>query len=453
MSTLKFINVNKIYPNGVHAVCDFNMEVEDKEFIVFVGPSGCGKSTTLRMLAGLEEITSGEIYIDDTLVNHIPPKDRNIAMVFQNYALYPHMTVYENMAAALKMRKVMMPAFDKDGKRILIPDEKAINELEAQISLLEDQKQIDELKKKIADLQNNPTIEAFELRRYTKKEIAERIQTAANILGLEAYLQRKPNALSGGQKQRVALGRSIVRTPKVFLMDEPLSNLDAKLRVQMRSEIIRIHKRVNATTVYVTHDQTEAMTMANRIVIMKDGYIQQIGTPAEVYNHPENIFVAGFIGNPPMNFLPGIFDGKKLMIDDEVPIPLTQEQKKILENFKGKEVVLGIRPEDIHINVEGAKAKLTCDLSELLGHELIVYGDIGKQRVIIKTSAKNNILAGDTVKYLFDASAMHFFDPNSTAVIRAGDVPSDPIEQEEVLMEETKKPNLFKKIFTRKKKS
>ena len=245
MATLKFKDINKIYDNKVQAVFDFNLDVNDHEFIVFVGPSGCGKSTTLRMVAGLEEITSGELYINNRLVNVIAPNDRDIAMVFQSYALYPHMTVYDNMAFGLKLRKI------------------------------------------------------------PKEEIERRVNEAAAILGLEPYLNRRPKALSGGQRQRVALGRAIVRNPKVFLMDEPLSNLDAKLRVQMRSEIIKIHERVGATTIYVTHDQTEAMTMATRIVVMKDGYIQQIGTPKEVYNNPANTFVGGFIGSPAMNFLKG----------------------------------------------------------------------------------------------------------------------------------------------------
>ena len=263
MATLKFRNINKIYENKVQAVFDFNLDVEDKEFIVFVGPSGCGKSTTLRMVAGLEEISSGELYIDDVLVNDVVPKDRDIAMVFQNYALYPHMSVFDNMAFGLKLRKV------------------------------------------------------------PKAEIAERVHEAAEILGLEEYLNRKPKQLSGGQRQRVALGRAIVRSPKVFLMDEPLSNLDAKLRVQMRSEIAKIHQRVGATTIYVTHDQTEAMTMASRIVIMKDGYIQQIGTPKEVYNYPANIFVGGFIGSPAMNFFKGRLEDKAFVTEGEEQVKIT----------------------------------------------------------------------------------------------------------------------------------
>ncbi len=438
MATLKFININKIYDNNVQAVFDFNLEVQDKEFIVFVGPSGCGKSTTLRMVAGLEEITSGELYIGDTLVNDLEPKDRDIAMVFQNYALYPHMTVYENMAFSLRLKKV------------------------------------------------------------PKEEIARRVEEAAEILGLTQYLNRKPKALSGGQRQRVALGRAIVRNPKVFLMDEPLSNLDAKLRVQMRTEIAKIHKRVEATTIYVTHDQTEAMTMASRIVVMKDGYIQQIGTPREVYNTPANIFVGGFIGSPAMNFFKGKLVKNNFVIKDEntnseVKIALDKEKTNMLKNFiKNKEIsinekfekeieslkteyehdkealvnqvipsdykkklearekhleelekrfkenmdaltneheaqlsnleeiVLGVRPEDIYISKDinnknpGTDINIECDVSELLGHELIVYGYIGGQRVVIKTSSANEINPGNRLDYQFDMNKIHFFDPTTT---------------------------------------
>ena len=437
MATLKFVNINKIYDNNVQAVFDFNLEVQDKEFIVFVGPSGCGKSTTLRMVAGLEEITSGDLYIDDKLVNNLEPKDRDIAMVFQNYALYPHMTVYENMAFSLKLKKI------------------------------------------------------------PRDEIARRVEEAANILGLSQYLNRKPKALSGGQRQRVALGRAIVRHPKVFLMDEPLSNLDAKLRVQMRTEIAKIHKKVGATTIYVTHDQTEAMTMASRIVVMKDGYVQQIGTPREVYNMPANVFVGGFIGSPAMNFFKGklsknsfiitdennqetkiILDKEKLkMLNDfikekEIKINQTfeknlkslnveyedernklvnqnipQEHKKQLEareknieNLDVKyqeekdnltnehdlqlknlhEIILGVRPEDVYIENDinnknpSASINIECDVAELLGHETIVYGYIGGQRVVIKTSSANEINQGDKLIYQFDMNKVHFFDPTTT---------------------------------------
>ena len=365
METLKFVNINKIYDSKVQAVFDFNLDVKDKEFIVFVGPSGCGKSTTLRMVAGLEEITSGELYINDRLVNDIAPKDRDIAMVFQSYALYPHMTVFDNMAFGLKLRKI------------------------------------------------------------PKEEIEKRVNEAAAILGLEPYLNRRPKALSGGQRQRVALGRAIVRSPKVFLMDEPLSNLDAKLRVQMRSEIAKIHEKVGATTIYVTHDQTEAMTMATRIVIMKDGHIQQIGSPKEVYNFPANIFVGGFIGSPAMNFVTGRYiDGKFVIEADKtqrrIEIELTDELRANIQGYEGEEVVFGIRPEDIHIDgvivdrYPNSQADIECDVVELLGHELILYGYLNGQRITVKTSAINDIQVHDKVRLTFDLSKAHFFDPKST---------------------------------------
>ena len=370
MATLKFKDINKIYDNKVQAVFDFNLDVNDHEFIVFVGPSGCGKTTTLRMVAGLEEITSGELYINNRLVNDIAPKDRDIAMVFQSYALYPHMTVYDNMAFGLKLRKI------------------------------------------------------------PKEEIERRVNEAAAILGLEPYLNRRPKALSGGQRQRVALGRAIVRNPKVFLMDEPLSNLDAKLRVQMRSEIIKIHERVGATTIYVTHDQTEAMTMATRIVVMKDGYIQQIGTPKEVYNNPANIFVGGFIGSPAMNFLKGkyiddcfVIEGSKTERTIKIFIP--EKLRPNIQGYENDEVILGIRPEDIHINGEIVQkyhksvSEVECDVVELLGHELIVYGYMNGQRIIVKTSANNDIQVHDKILFTFDMNKVHFFDPTTTEVLVA----------------------------------
>ena len=365
MATLKFVNINKIYDSKVQAVFDFNLDVKDKEFIVFVGPSGCGKSTTLRMVAGLEEITSGELYINDRLVNDIAPKDRDIAMVFQSYALYPHMTVFDNMAFGLKLRKI------------------------------------------------------------PKEEIEKRVNEAAAILGLEPYLNRRPKALSGGQRQRVALGRAIVRSPKVFLMDEPLSNLDAKLRVQMRSEIAKIHEKVGATTIYVTHDQTEAMTMATRIVIMKDGHIQQIGSPKEVYNFPANIFVGGFIGSPAMNFVTGRYIDWKFVIEADktqrrIEVELTDELRANIQGYEGEEVVFGIRPEDIHIDgpiVErypNSQADIECDVVELLGHELILYGYLNGQRITVKTSAIHDIQVHDKVRLTFDLNKAHFFDPTTT---------------------------------------
>ena len=364
MATVKFRNVNKIYDNKVQAVFDFNLEVEDKEFVVFVGPSGCGKSTTLRMLAGLEEITSGEILIDDVVVNEVSPKDRDIAMVFQSYALYPHLSVRDNMAFALKIKGL------------------------------------------------------------PKDLINAKVEEAAELLGLTLYLKRKPKELSGGQRQRVALGRAIVRTPKVFLMDEPLSNLDAKLRVTMRSEIAKLHKRVGATTIYVTHDQTEAMTMADRIVVMKDGYVQQIGTPKEIYNTPRNIFVADFIGSPAMNFIHGKINEGKFVVScdgkEDVIFSLPKKFVKPLKEYEGKEIVLGIRPEDIIYTKDIQDEKclspinIECDVSELLGNELIVYADINGQRVAIKTKANKDISAGDINEFAFDENKIHFFDVETT---------------------------------------
>ena len=331
MAKVTLKNVKKIYDKNVMAVHDFNLEIVDKEFIVLVGPSGCGKSTTLRMVAGLEEITEGEIYIDDTIVNEVPPKDRDIAMVFQNYALYPHMTVYDNMAFALK------------------------------------------------------------LRHESKDEIERRVKEAAEVLNISELLQRKPKALSGGQKQRVAIGRSIVREPKVFLMDEPLSNLDAKLRNQMRAEIIKLHKRVNTTFIYVTHDQTEAMTLGDRIVIMKDGFIQQIGTPQEVFNSPANLFVAGFIGTPQMNNFEAelIKDGDKyLAVLDDMKIPLTDEMNKALtaKDTKAQSIKLGIRPEHINIVKEGEKNSTSADIdiSEMMGSETHLHLSVKGSDVVVR---------------------------------------------------------------------
>ena len=331
MASLTFKKIKKVYEKNVTAVQEFNLEVADKEFIVLVGPSGCGKSTTLRMVAGLEEISEGEMYIDDIMVNDVPPKDRDIAMVFQNYALYPHMTVYENMAFALK------------------------------------------------------------LRRMDKKEIDRKVKEAAGILGITELLQRKPKALSGGQRQRVAIGRAIVREPKVFLMDEPLSNLDAKLRNQMRAELIKMRQSVNTTFIYVTHDQTEAMTLGDRIVIMKDGYIQQIGTPQQVFNHPANLFVAGFIGTPQMNFFDARLEkssGSYQVMLQDVTIPVTEDMNVKLQasGIEPQDVTLGVRPEHISIarhDEEGA-IRACVDVSEMMGSELHLHVSVDGRDAIIR---------------------------------------------------------------------
>ena len=370
MVELNLKNIYKKYPNSDHySVEDFNLDIKDKEFIVFVGPSGCGKSTTLRMIAGLEDITEGTASIDGTVVNDVAPKDRDIAMVFQNYALYPHMTVYDNMAFGLKLRK------------------------------------------------------------YSKEDIDKRVKEAAEILGLKEFLQRKPADLSGGQRQRVAMGRAIVRDAKVFLMDEPLSNLDAKLRVSMRAEIAKIHRRIGATTIYVTHDQTEAMTLADRIVIMSAtknpagtgtiGRVEQIGTPQEVYKHPANKFVAGFIGSPAMNFFEVTVEGDRLVgLNGDFSLKVPGGSLKGLKEkgYQGKKVILGIRPEDI--NMEPAfletfpESVLTAKISvsELLGAESHLYCAVGGSEFVAKVDARDHMNTGSSIKLGFDLNKAHYFD-------------------------------------------
>ncbi|MDN5341487.1 sn-glycerol-3-phosphate ABC transporter ATP-binding protein UgpC [Oceanotoga sp. DSM 15011] len=352
-------NINKIYPNGFHAVKDANFTILDKEFVVLLGPSGCGKTTTLRMIAGLEDISRGTIKIDDKVVNDVEPKDRDIAMVFQNYALYPHMTIYDNMAFGLKLRKL------------------------------------------------------------PKDEIDQRVKNAAKILDIEHLLDRRPKQLSGGQRQRVAVGRAIVRDPKVFLFDEPLSNLDAKLRVQMRAELKKLHLRLNATIAYVTHDQVEAMTMADKIVIMKDGYIQQIGNPHDVYHRPENIFVAGFIGTPAMNFLNLKVkkDNGFFLNSDSVNIKVPEKFEKYFENYDGKEIVFGIRPEDIYdknfvdpTSNASSEIKSKVEVVEPLGSETLLHVNIDGQSITAKVNPKTEAVAEQEFDLVFDLNAIHAFD-------------------------------------------
>ncbi|HPN37456.1 MAG TPA: sn-glycerol-3-phosphate ABC transporter ATP-binding protein UgpC [Melioribacteraceae bacterium] len=356
MAEVKLVNVSKIYEGGNKAVHNVNIEIKDKEFVVLVGPSGCGKTTTLRMIAGLEEISEGDLFIDGVRVNEISPKDRDIAMVFQNYALYPHMTVFENMAFGLKLRK-----FDKN-------------------------------------------------------EIKERVNNAAKILGITEYLNRKPKALSGGQRQRVAVGRAIVRKPKVFLFDEPLSNLDAKLRVQMRTEISKLHRELNATMVYVTHDQVEAMTMGDRIVIMKDGYIQQVDSPLNLYNKPINKFVAGFIGSPAMNFIEGkILKQENLYFVDntdkyKLKIPNTYYEK--LNKYVDLQIYLGIRPEDINISEEG-QFEFESEVVEPMGNEIFLYFNISGNQFVSRTNIQKEIKAGEKIKVLFNTNKLYFFDKDT----------------------------------------
>ena len=368
MASLSLTNVCKVYPNGFEAVKDFNLEVEDQEFIIFVGPSGCGKSTTLRMIAGLEEISSGELKIDGKLMNDVEPKDRDIAMVFQNYALYPHMTVFDNMAFGLKLRKV------------------------------------------------------------PKDEIKKKVEEAAKILDLEKLLDRKPKALSGGQRQRVAMGRAIVRNPKVFLMDEPLSNLDAKLRVQMRSEIASLHNRLKATIIYVTHDQTEAMTLGTRIVVLKDGVIMQVDSPQKLYNEPNNLFVAGFIGSPQMNFVDAQckVEGEKVTLTFDkttVVLPPAKAKKLIDGGYNGKTVVMGIRPEDIgdsQIEIEAHKdAVFETDVTgyELLGSEVLLYFNVAGTAMTAKVDSRTTARMGDHITLAIDPEKIHCFDKETELTI------------------------------------
>ena len=419
MGQVHIENVNKIYPNGVQAVYDFNLDIQDHEFIVFVGPSGCGKSTTLRMIAGLEDITSGKVYIDGKLVNYVQPKDRHIAMVFQSYALYPNMSVYDNLAFGLKMRKRKYPLLDKNNNQVIGIDTKRIKELKKEIRLnkflLKKAKEKETIKNKLLALEEEEKnvevnqVPLYYLRHMTKSEIHEKIMEVAKILQIEEYLARKPKALSGGQRQRVAIGRAIVRHPKLFLMDEPLSNLDAKLRLQMRQEILRIHNAINATTIYVTHDQTEAMTMASRIVVMSKGYIQQIGTPREIYDHPKNKYVASFIGTPAMNFIDAIVKNGNLIIN-QIELCLDEEKQKILTNYNNQEVCVGIRPEIIEFIENG---KFTCEVNtvELVGIEKLVHFKFNKLDFIAKV--KNSLKLDKKDNFNINTKYLHVFDKNT----------------------------------------
>ncbi|MCQ2793562.1 MAG: ATP-binding cassette domain-containing protein [Bacilli bacterium] len=367
------------------AVSDFSMDIDDGEFVVFVGPSGCGKSTTLRMIAGLETITDGTLTIDNEVMNKVEAKDRNISMVFQNYALYPNMNVFNNMAFPLKIRKHPVPVFDKEGNRKLVVDKEQIESIKEKISVLKkedpESKEIEKLKQQIAELKLKPSKPAVRYVHYTKTEIKENVEKAAEILELTQYLDRKPAALSGGQRQRVALGRALVRDPKIFLLDEPLSNLDAKLRSSMRVVITKLHNQLKTVFIYVTHDQVEAMTMGTKIVVMKDGFIQQIGTPDYLYNHPYNKFVAGFIGTPQMNFFNGeIEKNGTIKFANNLYIKLdAKEISRLVDIKETKEIILGIRPEDVHLVNKQSKEKFDCvfdaklDVLENLGSETLIY--------------------------------------------------------------------------------
>ena len=368
MASVKLTNIKKIYDNNVTAVHDFNLEIADKEFVVFVGPSGCGKSTTLRMIAGLEDISDGTLEIDGQVVNDLQPKDRDIAMVFQNYALYPHMTVYNNIAFSLRLKKV--------------PED----------------------------------------------EIFERVNNAAQILGITEYLNRKPRALSGGQRQRVAIGRAMVRNAKVFLMDEPLSNLDAKLRNQMRAEIILLRQKLNTTFIYVTHDQTEAMTLGDRIVIMKDGFIEQVGTPQEVFDTPVNLFVAGFIGSPQMNFLKAKLVRESAGYSVEIlgaKIPLNEDQNSVLsgKNVQSRDIILGVRPEHTTVLFDRTDNAIECtiNVNEMMGSELHLHlNSANDDRIIVRLPTvdltkeqRESLSFGNKMYITFPAKVMHLFDPET----------------------------------------
>ena len=378
MASLSLKNIYKKYPGGVVAVSDFNLEIKDQEFIILVGPSGCGKSTTLRMIAGLEEISSGELYIGDRIVNDVAPKDRDIAMVFQNYALYPHMTVFDNMAFGLKLRKT------------------------------------------------------------PKDEIKRRVEEAARVLDIAHLLDRKPKALSGGQRQRVALGRAIVREPKVFLLDEPLSNLDAKLRAQMRTEISKLHQKLGTTFIYVTHDQTEAMTMGDRIVVMKDGLIQQVDSPNNLYLYPCNMFVAGFIGSPQMNFVDvvigkngdqyycefGSEDTKtRKGVKYQIPLPESKNEGNKLEQYVGKEMIMGIRPEDVHDEPRFLEAFPDCrmrakvEVTELMGAEIFLYVNVEGSSLTARVDPTSTARPGDEIDMVIDNTKIHLFDKETEQTV------------------------------------
>ena len=366
MATVVLKNVSKVYGNRVVAVNNISLDVQDKEFVVLVGPSGCGKTTSLRMVAGLEEVTQGEIFIGNQLVNDLPARNRDIAMVFQNYALYPHMTVYQNLAFGLQ------------------------------------------------------------LRHYPKKEIERRVQEAAEILGITQLLFRRPKELSGGERQRVALGRAIVRKPKVFLLDEPLSNLDAKLRVQMRTELIKLHNRLQSTMIYVTHDQVEALTLGERVVVMKDGLIHQIGHPIAVYENPSNKFVAGFIGSPPMNFLQGKIvsqNGDFYFFDRGVKLRILQQNYDRIASYRDKEVIFGIRPEDIYDRIFAQDARpeytvtATVEVVAPMGSEIYLYLNAGRNSFVARVNNQDTATANQDVQVVFDMSKAHFFDPVTEKVI------------------------------------
>ena len=409
------------------AVRDFNLEIDDGEFIVLVGPSGCGKSTTLRMIAGLEDISGGELYIDNVLANNLDASKRNIAMVFQNYALYPHMNSYQNMSYGLKLRKIPKPVLDKNNNPVYVVDKERIKELKKQVKQSSSVTEIEQLNAEINELEHTYNIPKMKMVHYSKEEIDEKVQKAAEILDIKHLLDRKPSEMSGGQRQRVALGRALVRDPKVFLLDEPLSNLDAKLRSSMRNEIVKLHERVKTTFVYVTHDQVEAMTMGDRIVVMKDGVIQQVGTPSEIYDYPLNLFVAGFIGTPQMNFFDVTFKAgaKKVNItlpnQKEVSFDLKELHKMKDTYIDGKEheLVLGVRGEHISINKDKKGIGATVSFVETLGNSTNILCKLDNSEVEFNISIqeRSELTSGNQIHISFEAKNIHLFDKETGETI------------------------------------
>lgn len=409
------------------AVRDFNLTIEDGEFIVLVGPSGCGKSTTLRMIAGLEDITGGELYIDNELANNIDASKRNIAMVFQNYALYPHMNSYQNMSYGLKLRKIPKPVLDKEGNVVYIVDKQKIKALKKEMKKAQSIETIEELHNEIKQLEQNRNTPKMKMVHYTKEEIDEKVQKAAEVLDIKYLLDRKPSEMSGGQRQRVALGRALVRDPKVFLLDEPLSNLDAKLRASMRNEIVKLHKKVKTTFVYVTHDQVEAMTMGDRIVVMKDGVIQQVGTPSEIYDNPTNLFVAGFIGTPQMNNFKVTFKASaekahiSLPNGKEVSFDL-KELKPIKDEYTtGEEhaLVLGVRGEHIEIHKDKKGVEAEVCFVEILGNTTNILCKLAnsEDEFNVTIQERSSLQPGDKIHIDFKGENIHLFDEQTSRTI------------------------------------
>ena len=438
MASISLRHIYKVYPHtkkekkkeledniSPFAVKDFNLDIEDGEFVVLVGPSGCGKSTTLRMIAGLEDISAGELYIGDILSNNIDASKRNIAMVFQNYALYPHMTSYQNMAYGLKLRKVPKPVLDKEGNVVYDVNRERIKELRKMLKQAQTPEEVEEINGELNIVETTYDTPKMKMVHYTKEEIEEKVMAAAQVLDIVHLLDRKPSEMSGGQRQRVALGRALVRDPKVFLLDEPLSNLDAKLRASMRNEIVKLHNRVKTTFVYVTHDQIEAMTMGDRIVVMKDGIIQQVGSPSEIYDRPVNHFVAGFIGTPQMNFFDVVFRAAPkdvyIALPNGVIMSLKYKEFRMMQEEyitgEERELILGIRGEHIHISDQGVKAEVS--FVEILGNttNILCKLENSDAEFTISVQERSTLQAGDIIHVSFSANDIHLFNKETGETI------------------------------------